>query len=86
MWALAVSLGMTGVLLYVSGYFLSTTVYYGKFGVDRYDIRLFNNSFHKAAFEPLLILEKSLHDSDPAFSGQVRSGASLPPADDSRMP
>jgi hypothetical protein len=33
-------------------------------------------------FSPLLTVEQWLRPAEPEFSGQVRSGASLPPPDD----
>jgi len=72
--------------IYVSAYLLSTEVVRGSLGTTRYEIRLFRSVCHYRLFIPLLDLEQRLRPTNPEFSGQVRSGASLPPpiGDESR--
>jgi hypothetical protein len=68
--------------IYVSSYLLSTEVFHGRLGDTHYRIRLFQSVWHKRIFSPLLIVEQWLRPAEPEFSGQVRSGASVPPPDD----
>ena len=70
--------------VYIAGYVLSTEVFPGRFGSTRYSIRLFRSVSHERLFSPLLIAEQHLRPQDPEFSGQVHSGASLPPHDEER--
>src|SRR5207249_7348207 len=52
----------------------------------RYRIRLFRSEWHQRIFTPLLAVEQQLRPADPEFSGQVRSGASLPQPDEDASP
>jgi hypothetical protein len=67
---------------YVGGYFFTTEVFRGRLGDTHYRIRLFHSVWHKRIFSPLLTVEQQLRPAEPEFSGQVHSGASLPPPDD----
>ena len=79
-WSLS-PLALLGV--YLAAYLLSTEVFPGQLGGTRYRIRLFRSVWHQHIFAPLLAAEQQLRPADPQFSGQVRSGASLPPHDES---
>ena len=68
--------------IYVGAYFLTTEVFHGRLGDTHYRIRLFQSAWHKRIFSPLLTVEQRLRPAEPEFSGQVHSGASLPPGDD----
>jgi hypothetical protein len=68
--------------LYIVAYLLTTEVFHGRLGDTHYRIRLFQSVWHKRIFSPLLVVEKLLRPAEPEFSGQVRSGASVPPPDD----
>lgn len=70
--------------VYVAAYLLSTEVFSGRLASTRYRIRLFQSALHERLFSPLLTAEQQLRPQDPEFSGQVRSGASLPPPDEQR--
>jgi hypothetical protein len=69
--------------LYLAAYLLSTEIFPSQLGGTRYRIRLFRSVWHQRIFAPLLATEQRLRPADPEFSGQVRSGASLPPYDES---
>jgi hypothetical protein len=73
---------MTVPAVYVAAYNLSTEVFHGRLGDTRYRIRLFRSVWHQRIFAPLLSNEAALRRTEPEFSGQVHSGASLPPADE----
>jgi hypothetical protein len=76
---LTVFVALTIVGGYLGAYFLSTEVRQGTIDGETVKIRLFRSNSHLSAFRPLLGLETLLtHD----VSGQVRGGASLPPADE----
>ena len=64
--------------VYVGAYLLSTEIFRGQLGGTRYRIRLFQSVWHQRVFSPLLSAEQRLRPVTPEFSGQVRSGASLP--------
>jgi hypothetical protein len=73
--------------IYVGAYFSTTEVFHGRLNdgpLDdtHYRIRLFHSVWHMRIFSPLLTVEQLLRPAKPEFSGQVRSGASLPPPDD----
>jgi len=68
--------------LYIAAYLLTTEVFYGRLGSTRYRIRLFQSAGHQCVFFPLLSAEQRLLPRTLEFSGQVRSGASLPPHGD----
>jgi hypothetical protein len=70
--------------IYVFAYLLTTEVYHGRLGDTRYRIRLFQSVWHERIFSPLLATEQRLRPAMPEFSGQVHSGADLPPADNER--
>jgi len=80
LWSLS-PLALLGI--YLAAYLLSTEVFPGQFGGTRYRIRLFQCVWHQRVFSPLLAAEQQLRPAEPEFSGQVRSGASLPPLDES---
>ena len=70
--------------IYIVVYFLTTEVYHGRLDGTRYRIRLFQSEWHERIFSPVLSVEKQLRPAQPEFSGQVHSGADLPPADDEK--
>jgi hypothetical protein len=77
------SLSLVALLgIYVAAYVFTTEVFHGRLGDTHYRIRLFQSVWHKRIFSPLLIVEQRLRPAEPEFSGQVHSGASLPPPDD----
>ena len=68
--------------VYLAAYLASTEVFPGRLGDTRYRIRLFRSVWHYRVFQPLLAVEGRLRPANPQFSGQVHSGASLPPPDE----
>ena len=72
--------GLAGLCL--AAYLLSTEVWRGQMGESRYRIRLFRSTWPLRAFEPLAAAEQRLRPATPEFYGQVRYGASLPPAEE----
>jgi hypothetical protein len=68
--------------VYFGVYLATTEVFHGRLGDTRYRIRLFRSTWHQRIFTPILMTEQSLRPGEPEFSGQVRSGASLPPAEE----
>ena len=68
--------------MYLAAYLLSTDVFAGRMGDTRYRIRLFGSTAHYRVFKPLLAIEARLRPANPQFSGQVHSGASLPPPEE----
>lgn len=73
------------LLIYICSYFMSTEMFYGQFGEDIIDIRLFKSKSHYAIYWPCVQIEeimKTDRKSDYRFYGQVHSGASLPPERD----
>src|SRR2546428_9401313 len=72
--------------IYLAAYLVSTEVFHGRLGGTRYRIRLFCSESHQRIFRPLLTVEQQLRPADPEFSGQVRSGASLPQPDEEASP
>lgn len=67
------------LIAYGIAYLLSTELHRGSLGGDRLRIRLFHSASHQWLFFPMLRIEQWLWPSSVEFSGQVRSGASLPP-------
>lgn len=69
------------ILLFAYGvaYLISTEVHRGRSGGVLLRIRLFHSAGHQWLFSPMLRIEQWLQPSSVEFSGQVRSGASLPP-------
>jgi len=70
------------MILYTGSYLGFTKIYDGMFEGSCMRIRLFPNSFAAVLWTPLLQVEQSLRYGE--FYGQVRSGASLPPAEPSQ--
>lgn len=72
---------MIGLISYVGLYFIATEVFRGRMDGTVYRIRLFHSPCHQRFFQPVLSLEALIRSSEAEFSGQVRDGASLPPAE-----
>jgi hypothetical protein len=68
--------------MYFTAYAATTEVHHGRVGNTRYRIRLFRCPAHMRLFIPLLAAEQRLRPANPEFSGQVHSGADLPPAEE----
>jgi hypothetical protein len=68
--------------VYIAAYLGSTVVFAGRLGETHYRIRLFRSELHYRAFRPLLAVEARLRPANSEFSGQVHTGASLPPPDE----
>ena len=64
---------------YIGGYFAWSDIYRGRFNGRSMKIRLFDTKWELTFWQPLVKIEQLVRKSD--FYGQVRSGASLPPAE-----
>jgi hypothetical protein len=69
------------VCMYFTAYVATTEVYHGQLGSTRYRIRLFRFPVHMRLFSPMLAVERRVRPANPEFSGQVHSGADLPPGE-----
>ena len=76
------TIGLVTIIgLYVAAYLLSTEIYRGQLGANRYRIRIFQNELHRQIFVPLSFLEGLVNLRDGEFSAQTKNHASLPPAE-----
>ena len=73
------------VILYISSYFLSTSIYYGKDSEYKYDVRIFKSHFHRSIFSPIFSIEKGLkndEESKHVFMSYDGTTTALPPKRD----
>lgn len=68
------------IIVYITSYFRHSELFLGQLQTDLIKVRVFQKPWELALYRPILFLESVLHNTRHGeFSGQVRSGASLPP-------